>query len=75
MLLGEKGRIIKELRLRAQQILIENIQRPVALYLEVKIRKNNIGNANKFDSYEEVVQPVKRKGSKRVDLKLVDNKE
>jgi len=35
MVLGEKGRILKEVRERATQILTEKIQRPVVLTVDV----------------------------------------
>lgn len=60
MLLGEKGRIIREVRERAQQILIEKIQRPVSMFVEVKIRRNKIADQNKFDSFEALVSKEKK---------------
>ena len=42
MVLGEHGRIIKDVRERATQLLIEKIQRPVTLVLEVKQRRHDI---------------------------------
>jgi GTPase Era involved in 16S rRNA processing len=46
MLLGEKGRILKEVRERAAQILIEKLQRPVVLTVDVTIRRNRIDIQN-----------------------------
>lgn len=56
MVLGEKGRILKEVRERACQILVEKIQRPVALTVEVKQRRNRIEHQNQFDSFERVAR-------------------
>ena len=42
MLLGEGGRIMKETRERATQILVQNIQRPVSMTITVVKRRNSI---------------------------------
>jgi GTPase Era involved in 16S rRNA processing len=42
MVLGEGGRILKEVRERATQILVSNIQRPVSMTVQVVKRKNSI---------------------------------
>jgi GTPase Era involved in 16S rRNA processing len=54
MVLGERGRILKEVRERATQILIEKIQRPVVLAVEVTQRRNRIEHQNEFDSFQKV---------------------
>jgi GTP-binding protein Era len=46
MVLGEKGRILKDVRERATQILTEKIQRPVVLTVEVSQRRNRIDKQN-----------------------------
>ena len=50
MLLGEGGRILKEVRLRAAQILMKNIQRPVKMTINIVKRRNSIEAANVYDS-------------------------
>jgi GTPase Era involved in 16S rRNA processing len=50
MLLGTGGRIMKEIRERAAQILIEKIQRPVSLTCTVTQRKHTIGSQNRLDN-------------------------
>lgn len=55
MLLGEGGRILKEVRLRATQILTKNIQRPVTMTITVVKRRNTIDASNQFDSQEGVL--------------------
>lgn len=52
MVLGEKGRILKEVRERAAQILTEKIQRPVVLTVNVTQRRNRIDIQNQFDSFQ-----------------------
>ena len=56
MILGEKGRIIRETRLRATQILVQNIQRPVSMTITVVKRRNSIAAQNKFDEVDEIVE-------------------
>jgi len=46
MILGERGRILKETRERATQILVQNIQRPVSMTVTVVKRRNSIDAAN-----------------------------
>ncbi len=55
MLLGEKGRILKEVRERATQLLIEKLQRPVVLAVDITKRRNKIDIQNQFDSFNKVV--------------------
>jgi GTPase Era involved in 16S rRNA processing len=50
MVLGTHGRIIKEVRERATQILVEKIQRNVSITCSVKRRTNSISDQNRFDS-------------------------
>ena len=56
MLLGEKGRILNEVRERAAQILTERIQRPVKIYVEVKKRRNRIDIQNTQDSFTAIAE-------------------
>lgn len=46
MLLGEKGRILKDVRERATQILEERLERPVVFRFEVIKRRNPISLQN-----------------------------
>ena len=55
MILGEGGRILRETRLRATQILVENIQRPVSMTITVVKRRNEIDAQNQFDAVNDVV--------------------
>lgn len=55
MLLGEGGRILKETRLRAAQILVRNIQRPVTMTITVVKRRNTIDAANQYDELHDVL--------------------
>ena len=50
MLLGERGRILKETRMRATEILVKNIQRPVTMTINIVKRRNPIEASNQFDS-------------------------
>ncbi|CDW81315.1 gtpase era [Stylonychia lemnae] len=70
MLLGERGRIIKDVRERATQILIEKIQRPVSMFVEIKVRRNSIDVQNKFDKMEGVIQK-KQKPSLTSEIKPI----
>jgi hypothetical protein len=54
MLLGQRGRILKEVRLRATQLLVEDIQRPVQMTVNVVKRRNDIWVQNEFDSYDKI---------------------
>lgn len=56
MILGEKGRILGEVRERATQILVENIQRPVSMAITVVKRRNKLGGQNMFDKDEGIVE-------------------
>eukprot|EP00347_Sterkiella_histriomuscorum_P018863 403343883 len=71
MLLGEHGRIIRQVRERATQLLVEKIQRPVSMFVEVKIRRNEISSQNKFDSMEGVASK-KRVESKEQNMQLYE---
>lgn len=53
MLLGKGGRILKEVRERATQILVSNIQRPVTMRVEVVMRRHAIEDQNRYDSFED----------------------
>ena len=46
MVLGEGGRILKDVRERAAQILMMNIQRQVSLTIQVVKRRNSIEAQN-----------------------------
>ena len=46
MVLGEGGRILKDVRIRAAQILMMNIQRQVSLTIQVVKRRNSIEAQN-----------------------------
>ena len=48
MLLGARGRIIKEVRERCQQLLMQRLQRPVVCVLQVSQRKNTIEAQNVY---------------------------
>jgi GTPase Era involved in 16S rRNA processing len=50
MVLGEGGRILKDVRERAAQLLMMNIQRQVSLTVQVVKRRNPIASQNEFDS-------------------------
>lgn len=50
MLLGHKGRIIKEVRLRCEQLLMEKLQRPVVAVISVVQRRNSIMAQNVYDN-------------------------
>lgn len=46
MVLGEGGRILKEVRQRATQLLVQGIQRPVVMTATVVVRKNTVQAQN-----------------------------
>lgn len=54
MILGERGRILKEVRERATQILVKNIQRPVKMTATIVKRRNPIEAQNQFDAVTDV---------------------
>ena len=49
IMLGEKGRIIKEVRERTEQLLTEQLQRPVVCVITIAQRRNSIMAQNLFD--------------------------
>lgn len=55
MLLGEKARILRDVRERATQILEEKIQRPVTLRVEISKRRHEVNVQNSYDSYQRTV--------------------
>jgi hypothetical protein len=56
MMLGERGRILGEVRERATQLLVESIQRPVTLTVTVVRRRNKIEAQNQYDYQQEAVE-------------------
>ena len=72
MLLGNHGRIIRDIRERATQLLIEKIQRPVSMFVEIKVRRKSIGVQNKQDTVEGIVKKKQRvplPATKPIELK------
>jgi len=50
VLLGEKARIIREVRERCQQLLAQRLQRPVVCVIEITQRRNKIEVQNQYDT-------------------------
>ena len=50
ILLGEKGRIIREVRERCEQLLTLQLQRPVVCVISIAQRRNSIMTQNLYDN-------------------------
>ena len=68
ILLGSGGRIIREVRERAEQLLEEHLQRPVVCVLSVARRTNPIATQNAYDGDSQVkfLDRNKRRANQRI---------
>ena len=64
MLLGPKGRIIKHVRQRCEQLLTEQLQRPVVCVITIAQRRNTIMAQNAYDEEEYMVDADNNKRRK-----------
>ena len=55
IMLGQRGRIIKEVRERCQQLLTEQLQRPVVCVISIAQRRNSIAAQNLYDEEHQQV--------------------